>query len=89
MPGAMPTIRVTPAELALTLRIWLTVIGQRRPDILRNLWTRRGEDYDREKIEFARTELARTIVENLERAHWQVMREETMHDRLHGRDEDG
>lgn len=85
----MPTIRVTPAELALTLCIWLTVIGQRRPDILRNLWTRRGEDYDREKIEFARTELARTIVENLERAHWQVMREETMHDQLHGRDQDG
>ena len=85
----MSMIPVSPADLAKTLRIWLTIIGQRRPDILRNIWTRRGEEYDGEKIEFARTELVRTLVENLERAKWQVVRRETMHDRLMDRDAEG
>lgn len=51
-------ITVTLAELATNIRIWLVVFGQRRPAVLRDLWTRRGEEYDRAKIEHARTELA-------------------------------
>lgn len=53
-----PRIPVSRAELATNIRIWLAVLGQRRPSILRDLWTRRGEDYDGPKIERARRDLA-------------------------------
>jgi len=56
-----PRIRVTVDELARNIRIWLTVLGQRRPNLLRDLWTRRGEDYDGPKIDHARTELAKDL----------------------------
>jgi hypothetical protein len=64
----MPTptrVPVTLAELTINIRIWLTVVGQRRADILRNLWTRRGEDYDGEKIKRARHDLADHLAERI------------------------
>lgn len=78
----MPKIRVSTDELAKTFRIWLTVVGQRRPSLLRDLWTRRGEDHDRDKIQHARHELARTLAENLERSRWEVVREEQYQDQF-------
>ena len=78
----MPQIRIPTDELAKTFRIWLTVIAQRRPSLLRELWTRRGEDYDADKVRHARAELAQALAENLERAKWEVTREETMHERI-------
>jgi hypothetical protein len=77
----MPKIRVSTDELAKSFRIWLTVIAQRQPSILRELWTRKGEQIDRQKIDFARGQLAKTLAENLERSNWHVVREETTHDR--------
>jgi hypothetical protein len=52
-------------ELATNLRIWLSVLSQRRASLLRDLWTRRGEDYDATKIEHARHELARYLAEKI------------------------
>lgn len=64
-----PRVTVSIAELATNLRIWLVVLGQRRPDMLRNLWTRRGEDYDREKIERARHDLSTHLAEKILYSH--------------------
>lgn len=64
MPDS-PRVTVSIAELATNLRIWLVVLGQRRPDVLRNLWTRRGEDHDREKIERARYDLSSHLAEKI------------------------
>jgi hypothetical protein len=77
----MSKIRVPTDELAKSFRIWLNVIAQRQPSILRDLWTRKGEQKDSEKIAFARDRLAKTLADNLALARWQVMRNETMHDR--------
>jgi hypothetical protein len=77
----MPKIRVSTDELTITFRIWLAVLGQRQPSILRDLWSRKDEEYDREKIALARGRLARILAENLERSRWQVAREETTHGR--------
>lgn len=73
----MTRVKVTSAELAQTFRIWLKVIAQRRASFLRDLWTRRGEEYDRDRIDAARTELARELSENLARAGWEVTRRPT------------
>jgi hypothetical protein len=78
----MPKIRISPDELAKSFRIWLAIIAQRQPSILRDLWTQKGERIDREKIDFARGRLAKILAENLERSRWEVMREETMRDRM-------
>ena len=56
-------------ELERNLRIWLSVISQRRASVLRDLWTRRGEDYDATRIEHARHELARYLAEKLLYSH--------------------
>jgi hypothetical protein len=76
----VPKIRVSTAELAKVFVIWLIVIGQRRADILRDLWTRRGDEHDAAKIMRARGELARELSERLALANWDVMREETTQD---------
>jgi hypothetical protein len=52
-------------ELERNLLIWFTLLAQRRPSLLRDLWTRRGEDHDRAKIEHARHELARFLAERV------------------------
>jgi hypothetical protein len=69
-------------ELTKTLNIWLSIVGQRRPSLLRDLWTRRGEDYDAQRIQHARHELARFLAEQFRISKWTVARPETMHDRL-------
>lgn len=56
-------------ELERNLRIWLSVISQRRASVLRDLWTRRGEEYDATRIEHARHELARYLAEKLLYSH--------------------
>ena len=68
---AMPESRhiVEVPELAQNLRIWLSVLSQRRASLLRDLWTRRGEDYDATKIEHARHELARYLAEKILYSH--------------------
>jgi hypothetical protein len=78
----MPRIRVATAELAQTFRIWLSVIGQRRSDILRHLVTHKGETRDQAKVDHAKAELAREFAERLERNQWHVMREELQQDRI-------
>lgn len=67
----MPESRISigPAELASNIIIWLKVLGQRRPSLLRDLWTRRGEEYDAVRIEHARHELARHLADKLLYAH--------------------
>jgi hypothetical protein len=68
---AMPESRhiVDVPELAKNLRIWLSVLSQRRASLLRDLWTRRGEEYDSTKIEHARHELARYLAEKILYSH--------------------
>jgi len=73
-------IRISPAELMQALQIWIAIIGQRQPSLLRDLWTRRGEDHDSRKIDAARRELGRALAQRFETANWEVMREETNHD---------
>jgi hypothetical protein len=75
-------IDVTTEALTRTLIIWLTAAGQRRPSLLRDLWTRRGEEHDAQRIQHARHELARFLAEQFRTAKWRVVRAETMHDRL-------
>lgn len=76
------TIRVTPEQLELTFRLWLRIIGQRQPSLLRDLWSRRGDEYDAEKIERAKREFARVLTQRFLTANWEVMREETAQDHL-------
>lgn len=78
----MGKIRVGTADLAQTFKIWLTVIGQRRPDILRHLVTHKGETQNPERVNFAKAELARELSERLNRNQWHVMREELPQDRI-------
>ena len=73
-------ITVSTADLIKTFNIWLSVIRQRRPDMIRDLWTRRGEDYDGPKIRAAQHELARELAERLHTATWQVSRQPTSQD---------
>lgn len=77
-----PRIVVGTDDLMKTIHIWLTVIGQRRPALIRDLWTRRGEQYDCEKQEHARRELARCLAENFKTAKHEVTRAENNHDRM-------
>jgi hypothetical protein len=60
-----PRVLVTAAELASNIRFWIAVLGQRRPSILRDLWTRRGEEYDGPRIERARRDLAEHLAEKI------------------------
>lgn len=76
----MPTIRVTPAELEQTLRLWLRIIGQRQPNLLRDIWSRRGDEYDATKIERAKRKFARVLTQRFLTAGWDVMRPETSSD---------
>ncbi len=73
-------IRVTPQELMQALQIWLKIIGQRQPSLLRDLWTRRSEEIDQRRIDAARRELARALAQKFETANWHVLRDETVHD---------
>jgi hypothetical protein len=56
-------------ELEKNLRIYLNVLGQKHPHVVRDLWTRRGEEYDRNKIERAREQFAAFVGERLYRAY--------------------
>ena len=69
------------AELEKNLRIWMSVLSQRRPSLIRDLWTRRGEDYDATKIEHARHELARYLAEKILFSH-ELTRAEHAMDRV-------
>ena len=68
-------------ELETNLRIWLSVLSQRRASVLRDLWTRRGEEYDAHKIEHARHELARYMAEKILYSH-ELTRPENEMDRV-------
>ena len=63
MPESRVTVEIP--ELERNLLIWLSVLSQRRASVLRDLWTRRGEDYDKARIEHARHELARFLAEKI------------------------
>lgn len=41
-PMAESRIIISTADLIKTFNIWLSVIRQRRPDMIRDLWTRRS-----------------------------------------------
>jgi hypothetical protein len=69
-------------ELTKTLNIWLAIVGQRRPSLLRDLWTRKGEEHDAQRIQHARHELARFLADKFKVSGWVVTRKETMHDTL-------
>lgn len=68
-------------ELETNLRIWLSVLSQRRAAVLRDLWTRRGEEYDGHKVEHARHELARYLAEKILYSH-ELTRAENEMDRV-------
>ena len=68
-------------ELEMNLRIWLSVLSQRRAAVLRDLWTRRGEEYDAHKIEHARHELARYLADKILYSH-ELTRAENEMDRV-------
>jgi 6-phosphogluconolactonase/glucosamine-6-phosphate isomerase/deaminase len=67
MPESRISIGV--AELAQNIAIWLKVLGQRRAAVVRDIWTRRGEEYDAARIEHARHALARYLAEKILYAH--------------------
>jgi hypothetical protein len=67
MPESRITVEVP--ELEKNLLIWFSVLAQRRPSLLRDLWTRRGEEYDATKIEHARHELASYLAAKILYAH--------------------
>mgnify|MGYP003578421915 CR=1 FL=1 len=77
-----PRIVDSTDDLTKTINIWLWVVSQRRPSLIRDLWTRKGEQHDSEKQRHARHELARYIAEKLATARHEVTRLETHHDRL-------
>ena len=58
-------IEVEIAELEKNIAIWLAVLSQRRPSLVRDLWTRRGEDHDATRIGHARHELACHLAEKI------------------------
>ena len=76
----MPPIRVEPPELEAAIFIWLKIIGQRQPHLIRDLWTRRGDDYDAGKIEKTKREFARVLTQRFLTANWDVMRPKTPQD---------
>jgi hypothetical protein len=78
----MATIRVTPDQLELTFRLWLKIIGQRQPSLVRDLWTRKGDEYDKDKLERTRREFARVLTQRFLTAGWDIMREETAQDHI-------
>ncbi|WP_129791074.1 hypothetical protein [Sphingosinicella sp. CPCC 101087] len=75
-------ITVSVDELSKSIAIWLTVVGQRRPGLLRDLWTRTGEARDQVKREHARHELARYLAEKLAMSGHEVTRQATGNDAL-------
>jgi len=81
---AMPESRhiVDLAEIEKNFIIWLSVLSQRRPSLLRDLWTRRGEDYDATRIQHARHELARHLAEKILYVY-ELTRPEAEMDRVH------
>lgn len=76
----MATIRVTDEELQQTFLLWLRIIGQRQPHLLRDIWSRRGDEYDAAKIEKAKREFARVLTQRFLTAGWDVMRPERPQD---------
>ena len=78
-------IEVSVADLAKLLTIWLTVIGQRRPALIRDLWTRRGEQRDEAKRGHARQELARYLAEQIRMSGHEVTRRATAGDEVRAR----
>lgn len=81
MPESRVIVEVP--ELEKNLRIWFSVLAQRQPSLLRDLWTRRGEDLDREKIEHARQELARFLAEKILYGSHQLTRAAVSLDEVH------
>jgi hypothetical protein len=73
-------ISIATTELAKTLAIWLSVVGQRRPALLRDLWTRRDERADQSKREQARHELAHYLAEQMRLSGYEVTRRATASD---------
>jgi len=85
----MPLIRLTPAEAMQTFQIWLSITRQRQPHLIRDLWARRGEAFNREKEEAAMRELARLLAQRIETANFELYRQEGDQDfiwrELHGK----
>ena len=80
-PMSDSRISMATEELAKALAIWLTVVGQRRPALVRDLWTRRDERADQGKREHARHELARYLAEQMRLSGYEVTRQATASDR--------
>jgi len=74
-------ITVTTEELAKSLAIWLSVVGQRRAALIRDLWTRKDERSDQANRDHARHELARYLAEQLRISGHEVTRCATASDR--------
>ena len=76
-----PRVVMSTDDLAKALAIWLTVVGQRRASLVRDLWTRRDERPDQAKREHARHELARYLAEQMRLSGFVVTRKATASDR--------
>src|SRR5688500_5340909 len=88
-PMADSRISIATEELAKAMGIWLTVVGQRRPALVRDLWTRRDEPADQAKREHARHELARYLAEQMRLSGYEVTRPATASDQAWAGASDG
>ena len=70
----MARIRIARDELAQFIRIWLTVVGIKRPSLLRDLWTRKDEAKDEARRDQARRSLAEHIVDQIHISGFEVTR---------------
>jgi hypothetical protein len=70
------------AEIEKNIVIWLAVPSQRRPSLVRDLWTRRGEDHDATRIGHARHELARYLAGKIDYVY-ELTRPEGAMDQVH------
>ena len=84
----MEMIRIEPPELEKALLIWIGIMGQRQPSLLRDLWSRRGDEYDRDKLDRTRREFARVLTQCFLTAKWNVLREELDQERFMREDDE-
>ena len=78
--GDSPRISIGTDDLAKALAIWLSVVGQRRPALVRDLWTRRDEQADQARRANTRHELARYLAEQMRLSGYAVTRRATAAD---------
>lgn len=72
LPCPMGRIAVDPADLEMTLTVWLSTAGSHNAASIRDLWTRTGELRDVSKQDAARRALAKYLVKRMTMSGWQV-----------------